>query len=258
MLEIKRLFCGYGEKLVIKDINLKINKGELAGIIGPNGSGKTTLFRAITKIIQPKMGKVIFNGKDIKEMKYKELAKELAVVLQDEIIQDISVEEYVLLGRIPHRYRFQFLESKHDMGIAREAMELTAIMEFSKRPIDELSGGERQRVFISRALAQEPKLLLLDEPTTHLDIGHQIELLELLKSLKKNKGLTIIVILHDLNLAGSYCDRLILMNKGRIYKEGDVDTVLTYQNIEKVYKTVVVVEKSPITGKPYIFVMPRK
>lgn len=258
MLEVKRLVCGYDKRFVLKDISLSINKGELIGIIGPNGSGKTTLFRAITKIIPPREGKIVFNGRDIKEVRYGELARGIAVVSQDLVVQGMNVEEYVLLGRIPHRKRFQFLETRYDFEIARRAMELTDVIGFSKRDINNLSGGERQRVFVSRALAQEPKLLLLDEPTTHLDIGHQIELLELLKKLNKLEGLTIIVILHDLNLAGCYCDRLILMHEGKIYKEGDAESVLTYRNIEDVYKTVVVVEKSPLTGKPYIFVMPRK
>lgn len=258
MLQIKGLVSGYREGFMLKDINLMINKGEFVGIIGPNGSGKTTLFRAVTKIINLIAGKIILNGRDIKEMGYKELAMELAVVSQDiDIMQGISVEEYVLLGRIPHRKRFQFFETTYDISIANKAMELTGIFEFKSRPINELSGGERQRVFISRALAQEPKLLLLDEPTTHLDIGHQIELLGLLKDLNRDAGLTIITILHDLNLTGCYCDRVVLMDKGRIYKEGGVEEVLTYQNIEEVYKTMVVVEKSPVTGKPYIFLIPK-
>lgn len=255
MLQIKGLVCGYKEGFMLRDINLMVNKGELVGIIGPNGSGKTTLFRAITKILNPVAGKIILNGRDIKKMGYKELAMELAVVSQDiDMIQGVSVEEYVLFGRIPHRKRFQFFETTHDISIANKAMELTDVFGFRRRIINELSGGERQRVFISRALAQQPKLLLLDEPTTHLDIGHQVELLELLKNLNRNSGLNIITILHDLNLACSYCDRVVLMDKGRIYKEGGVEEVLTYQNIEEVYKTMVVVEKSPITGKPYIFV----
>lgn len=258
MLGIEDLVCGYGDRIVVRDINLKVNKGELVGIIGPNGCGKTTLFRAVTKVLRPRQGRVIFNGRDIDGISYKELAKQLAVVSQDGMAEGIGVEDYVLFGRIPHRKRFQFLESQYDIDTAKKAMELADVAGFSKRSLDELSGGERQRVFISRALAQEPELLLLDEPTTHLDIGHQIEILELLRTLNRDKGLTILIILHDLNLAGCYCDRLVLMNEGRIYKEGGADNVLTYQNIEEVYKTVVVVEESPVTGKPYIFVVPRR
>lgn len=259
MLAIEELICGYGEKIILKDINLRIGKGELVGIIGPNGCGKTTLFRAITKILKPKKGNIILNNTGIEKIDNKTLARELAVVSQDinGIAHNMSVEEYVLLGRIPHMKKFQFFESRHDIEIVEKSLDLTHVREFSSRSIDELSGGERQRVFISRALAQEPKLLLLDEPTTHLDIGHQIELLELLSDLNKAKGLTIIIILHDLNLASSYCDRLILMNKGEIFKEGNADNVLTYQNIEEVYKTTVVVEKSKVTKKPYVFVVPK-
>lgn len=257
MLEIENLLCGYGDRIVLKDVTFKINTGEIAGIIGPNGCGKTTLFRAITKILKPKAGRIIFNGKDVSKVSHRELAKEIAVVSQDEIFEGIDVEEYVLLGRIPHREKFRFFDTKKDIDAAVKAMDMTDVSSFGSRPLSELSGGERQRVFIGRALAQEPRILLLDEPTTHLDIGHQVEILELVKKLNRKQGLTVVSILHDLNLASSYCDRLILMNEGRIFKEGTAEEVLTYQCIEKVYKTVVVVERSRITGRPYVFVAPK-
>jgi iron complex transport system ATP-binding protein len=260
MLDVRNLSCGYDGKMILKDVSLSVKKGELVGVIGPNGSGKTTLFRAMTKIVMPVNGEIVFKGKDLKNMQYVELAKEVAVVSQDTdvIVQGMNVEEYVLLGRIPHRKRFQFLDERRDIEIAKQAMEFTNILKLSDRSINELSSGERQRVFISRALSQEPQLLLLDEPTTHLDITHQIELMEMVRDLNKRNGLTVIVILHDLNLASSYCDRLVLMNEGCIYREGLPENVLTYQTIEEVYKTVVVVEKSSITKKPYIFVVPKQ
>ena len=260
MLEIKKLICGYNKGFYLNNINFKINNGEFVGILGPNGSGKTTLFRAITKILPIKKSQIFLNTKDIKEMTLKDLAKELAVVSQsiEKTPDYINVFDYILMGRSPHRKLFQFVENRHDIEIAQMSMLLTNVFDFKERPISELSGGERQRVFVSRAIAQEPKILLLDEPTTYLDIGHQIELLDLLKKLNKTRKITVIVILHDLNLAGIYCDRLILMNNGEIYKDGAPEEVLTYENIENVYKTLVVVEKSPITKKPYVFVIPRR
>lgn len=258
MLQIKELVCGYSERFMLKDINLRVDKGELVGIIGPNGCGKTTLFRAITKVLRPRSGRIIFNGVDIQKIDFKELARQIAVVSQDLVLEDISVEEYVLLGRLPHRKKFQFLETDADIKVARRAMELTDVFRFKDWDLNELSAGERQRVHISRALCQEPKLLLLDEPTTHLDIGHQIEILELIRSLNRKEGLTVIIILHDLNLASIYCNRLVLMKDGMIFKEGGVEYVLTYQNIEEVYKVVTVVEKSPGTNRPYVFVVPGK
>jgi iron complex transport system ATP-binding protein len=260
MLNIYNLSAGYGDKVILKNIGLKVTKGELIGIIGPNGSGKTTLFRVITKLIFPKSGEICFKGNNLQDISYRELAKELAVVSQDAdgIMQGMNVEEYVLLGRIPHRKQFQFFEGKKDYNIAHKAMEYTGVLKLKDRFINELSSGERQRVFFGRALCQEPQLLLLDEPTAHLDIAHQIELMELVKTLNKDTGLTVVIIMHDLNLASAYCDRLILMKEGVVYKDGNTEDVLTYQIIEDVYKTVVVVEKSKVTKKPYVFVSPRQ
>jgi iron complex transport system ATP-binding protein len=164
----------------------------------------------------------------------------------------------VLLGRIPHFEKMQFLETARDFEAAREAMSLTRTLKFKDRLMRELSGGERQLVFIARALAQEPRLLLLDEPTTHLDITHQVAILDLLKRLNRERGLTVIIVLHDLNLASEYCQRLVLMREGRIYKAGRPDEVLSYQIIEEVYKTVVVVEKNPISLRPYVLLVPEE
>ncbi len=255
MLEIKNLTCGYDSKFILQDINFKVGNKELLGIIGPNGSGKTTLLRAINRVLKPKHGVILFEGKDISQMQYKELAKEIAVVSQSFETGFMSVEEFVLLGRIPYYKRLQFLETKEDLAIASRCMKLTDTLRFKHRLMQELSGGERQLAHIARALTQEPKLLLLDEPTTHLDISHQVGILDLIKRLNKELGFTVIMVLHDLNLASQYCQRLILINEGRIHKMGPPDEVLTYQIIEEVYKTVVVVEKNPISFKPYILLV---
>lgn len=255
MLEIKDLTCGYYSKFYLKDISFRIDTGELLGIIGPNGSGKTTLLRAITRVLKPEKGSVIFEGKNIWQMGFKELAKKIAVVSHSFEIGYMSVSEFVLLGRIPHYKKFQFLETKKDIDIAERSMVLTDTFKLRDRLMREISGGEKQLVFIARSLTQEPNLLLLDEPTAHLDITHKAGILDLIKRLNKEFGLTVIMILHDLNLASEYCDRLILINDGKIYKIGHSEEILTYKIIEEVYKTVVVVEKNPISGKPFVLLV---
>ncbi len=259
MLEIRNLTCGYDQQFLLKDINFNLAAQEFIGIIGPNGSGKTTLLRAITKVIPPKAGDMFFEGKEIVRMNFKELAQSVAIVSQN--IQpefNLSVEEFVALGRTPHQQRFQFFESKHDQEIIRQAMDLTGTLRFRRRLVRHLSGGERQLVVIAKALAQQPKLLLLDEPTVFLDISHQVEILDLIKRLNTEKGLSVIIVLHELNLASEYCDRLILLNKGYIHSIGTPKQVLDYKIIEQVYRTTVVVENSPASGNPYVFIVPGK
>jgi len=255
MLEIKNLTCGYDTKLVLQDTNLKVEKKEFIGIIGPNGSGKTTLLRAITRVLKPNKGVILLQGKDIWQMGFRELSKRIAVVSQSLPTGSMSVEEFVLLGRIPYLERFQFLETKRDLEIAQKSMDLTDTLRLKNQLIEEISGGERQLALIARALTQKPALLLLDEPTAHLDITHQVGILDLVKRLNRDFGLTVIMVLHDLNLASLYCDRLILLHNGLIHKEGAPQEVLTYQTIEEVYKTVVVIKQNPLTSKPYVFLV---
>ncbi len=255
MLKIRNLVCGY-DNFLLKDISFKVNSSELVGIIGPNGSGKTTLIRAITKLVRPKEGKIIYQGKDITKLSFKKLAKDIAVVSQDAYFPEmIKVKDFVLLGRIPHFKKFQFLETNKDLEIAEGVMKLTGVLEIKDRFLKETSGGERQLVLIAKALAQEPKLLLLDEPTVHLDITHKIKILDLIRRLNKKYGLTVLVVLHDLNLASQYCDRLILLKEGKIYKIGIPSEVLTYQIIEEVYQTVVIVKENPLNFRPYVFLV---
>lgn len=258
MLQIRDMTCGYGLKTVLREVSLKVEEGGLFGIIGPNGCGKTTLLRAVTGELRQKKGEILLDAKDVRQMGLKALAREIAVVSQDVEPGSISVEEFVLLGRIPHYGRFQFLETKKDMDVAEECMRLTDTLRIKNEFMSKISGGERQLTFIARALAQEPRLLLLDEPTTHLDITHQVKILDLIKKLNKDRGVTVVIVLHDLNLASEYCHRLALIREGRIYRIGRPEEVLDYQVIEDVYKTVVVVEKNPISSKPYILVVPEE
>ncbi len=255
MLEIKNLTCGYNSKPVLHDINFKVDPGEILGIIGPNGSGKTTLLRTISRILKPDRGRILFEGESVEKLGFKELARKIAVVSQSFEAGYMTVEEFVLLGRIPHYRKFQFLETKRDEDIAQRYMVLTDTLGFRDQPIEKISGGERQLAHIARALAQEPKLLLLDEPTAHLDITHQVGILDLIKRLNRELGVTVIMVLHNLNLASEYCDRLILINKGRIHRMGSPWEVLNYKSIEEVYNTVVVVKENPISLRPHILVV---
>ncbi len=255
MIEVKSLTCGYGSKVVLRDITFKLKTGEFIGIVGPNGSGKTTLLRAMSRLIKPCKGSILFKEEDIWAKEPRELAREIAVVSQSAFFNHMTAEEFILLGRIPHRGSLQFMETKEDMDALQRAMSLTDTLKLREKFLDEMSGGERQLTVISRALAQEPKLLLLDEPTAHLDITHQVGILDLIRKLNKEFGLTVVMVLHDLNLAGEYCERLIMINEGRTHKIGCPDEVLNYQTIEEVYKTVVVVKKNPISSKPYIFLV---
>lgn len=255
MLNIKDITCGYGTKSILHDVSLTVSSGEFFGIIGPNGSGKTTLLRAISNILKPKHGSISFEDQIISEMGFKELARQIAVVPQTFELSHITVEEFVLLGRIPYFSSMQFFETKEDIDIARRSMEMTDTLHLKDKLIDEISGGERQLALIARALTQSPTLILLDEPTAHLDISHQVIIMDLLKSLNKKLNLTVVMVLHDLNLASEYCDRLALINEGRIYKCGTPREVLDYKIIEEVYKTVVVVEDNPVSSKPYVLIV---
>jgi iron complex transport system ATP-binding protein len=255
MLSIVNLVCGYDSGFLLKDVNIEIKRGEMLGIIGPNGCGKTTLLRAISGALKPRSGMISFEGRNMREIGIREMAKNIAVVAQGAETALMTVEDYVLLGRMPYFGRMQFIESENDVRIAHEAMELTDSIKFKDHPVGRISGGELQLAQIARALAQQPKLLLLDEPTAHLDITHQVGILDLVRRLNRKFGLTVIMVLHDLNLAGEYCNRLVLMSQGAAYKTGLPEEVLDYRIIEDVYKTVVVVEKNPLSKKPYVLVV---
>ena len=258
MIEINNFSCGYDSKAILKNIDLRIDKGEFVGIIGPNGSGKTTLLRGITRLVKPFGGTILFEGKDIRGMSFREIAQKIAVVSQGIPSTIMTVEEYVLLGRLPHYSTFQLFENGKDIQLAEYCMEITDTIKFKERYISELSSGEVQLALIARALTQEPILLLLDEPTAHLDITHQVGILDLIKKLNTEYALTIIIVLHDLNLAAEYCDRLVLMDKGAVKRAGKPEDVLNYNDIEEVYKTVVVVERNPLSSKPFVLVVPEE
>jgi iron complex transport system ATP-binding protein len=259
-LRICGVDCYYESIKVLENVSFSINGGEFVGLLGPNGSGKTTLLRTISRVLKPKVGTVYLNDADIYKMKSKEVARNIAVVPQDAIMIDfdLTVLDAVLMGRHPYMGRFK-MESERDLAIARRAMELTNTWHLAERRINELSGGERQRVMIARALAQEPKVLLLDEPTVHLDINNQLEMMDILKELCIKEGLAILAVFHDFNLAARYCDHLILLNKGKIVSIGKVEEVLTNENIKEVFQVDAFVKKHPITGTLYVIpISPRR
>ncbi len=254
-LKIKDITAGYGS-FYIRDINFSVNKGEFFGVIGPNGSGKTTLLRTISGLLRPLRGEITLKGKNLRDIPRKEFSRLVAFLGQEPPQELITAEEYVLLGRIPHFGRYQFFETEKDRQAALKALEITGMLHLRQRLTGELSSGERQLLGIARSLAQEPELLLLDEPVAHLDIAHQIEIMDLLRRLNKELGITIIIVLHDLNLAGEYCERLLLLSNGSIYRTGKPEEVITYQAIEDVYKTVVIVKQNPLTKKPFVIPVP--
>ena len=227
-----------------------LGKGVFTGIIGPNGSGKTTLLKLISRVLKPSGGSICLDGREIASFSQKELARRMAVVTQDgDAGYLFTVEEIVLMGRAPFLGRFQS-ETMEDRAIVRQVLEMTGCTHLRERRLSELSGGERQRVMIARALAQEPKVLLLDEPTNHLDIGYQQEILDLVKRLSVTHGVTVVAVLHDLNLAAYYCQMLLLLNEGKIFSSGAPAEVLTAQNISNVYRTHVLVTPHPVLGTP--------
>lgn len=252
MLGVKGLMCGYDSRFLLEDVCLEVCRGELFGVIGPNGSGKTTLIRAISRVLKPVKGRVLLDGRDIWEMDLKAFAKKVAVVSQESRTGLMRVQEYVLLGRIPHYRGLQFLETKRDLEAAQKAMSMTGILHLKDRPLGEMSGGERQLALMARALAQEPELLLLDEPVAHLDIAHQIRVLDLVKRLNRELGLTVVIVLHELNLASEFCDRLLLLDEGRVHSMGLPEEVLTQEILKEVYKTEVLVRRHPISSRPHI------
>jgi iron complex transport system ATP-binding protein len=253
MLQVKGLSCGYGKRVVLHGVSFGIERGEFVGIIGPNGSGKTTLLRAINGFLRPFQGTIALEGREIRHMDRRELAQRVAVVTQSpQTAPPFSVEEMVLLGRIPHWGRFQLLETAKDVGKGERAMHLAGIAHARDRQMGELSGGEQQLALVARALAQEPRLLLLDEPTAHLDIGHQSQIMDLLRQLNREQSLSIAVVLHDLALASLYCQRLILLHEGRLRKIGPPNKVLLKEVVEQVYQTTVRVVKIPGKGSPII------
>jgi iron complex transport system ATP-binding protein len=257
-LQISQVYFSYLDGLVLYDINLPVSAGEMVGLIGPNGSGKTTLIKLASGILEPKQGEIKLDGSNLSRLSRKVIARSVAVVPQlFHTPFAFKVAEVVALGRTPF-LKVLSGESEVDRRLIINALELVGIGELCGRRFDELSGGERQKVILAMALAQQPKLLLLDEPTVHLDITHQVEILDLVRRLNAEQGITVVASMHDLNLAALYFDRLILLKQGRVIADGVPDSVVTEKRIKEVFSATVRVESHPVIGVPQIVIMPKE
>jgi iron complex transport system ATP-binding protein len=254
-IQSRNLSFAYKNRGVLHGISMSVAKGEMLGILGPNGSGKTTLLKVLSGILHGS-GEVTLNGQKIERIGRRRLSKLFAVVPQENKVNfPFTVAEIVMMGRACYHSAFS-LESKEDLDVARASMELTDSVQLSDRYLHELSGGEKQRVMIARALAQQPEILLLDEPSAFLDLKHQVQVFELLRRLNSERGLTIVAALHDLNLAALFFPRLVMLRRGEIYRDGAPPEVLTEKTIEEVYGIRVRVKRNLSGEKPDLFISP--
>jgi len=240
----------------LRDVSLSLTRGEFLSLVGPNGSGKTTLLRLLDRIYVPHRGTITLFDRPLAKYARAEIARRIAFVPQENgIIFPFTVLEIVLMGRSPHS-RGTVFENPTDRAIAEEMMTLMDVAHLSSQPVTSLSGGERQRVFIARALAQQPEILLLDEPNAHLDIAHQVDVFNILRKLHKDRGLTVISVSHDLNLAASYSDRIAMLVCGSLVAVGTPGEVMTEDRIKEVFGTSVLVDQHPGGGTPRITLIP--
>jgi iron complex transport system ATP-binding protein len=252
VLNINNVDCYYDSVKIVENVSFSVKTGSFVGILGPNGSGKTTLLKSISRILKPKKGAIMLEDQDIYTLKPVDLAKRLSVVSQGTVIAfSFTALDVVLMGRSPHLSRFAS-ESEKDVEIAKRCMAYTGTLNLADRLITELSGGERQRVIIAKALAQEPHVLLLDEPTTHLDVSNQFEIMSILRQLCNENKLLVVGVFHDFNLAANYCDSLILLKDGKIVDAGKSEKVLTPQNIKTIFGIETLVRENPITKSVYV------
>lgn len=256
ILEFKKVSAGYEKKMVLYDISFQMEKGTFLGIIGPNGSGKSTLLKIAAKILKQYSGKILFKGIDIREISAIDFARKTSFLPSDiEILYPYTIKEMLLMARYPFSAGFRN-PSKEDLEIITLLAEQMGISQFMNKTIFQLSEGEKQRVLLAQCLVQKPELIILDEPTSHLDIGFQFAFLDLLKNLQKKVSLSVVIVLHDLNLASQYCEKLLLLKNGAIVKYGTPAEVIRYEIIEDVYQTNVLVYPHPLSGKPYVFGIP--
>lgn len=251
-LDILGVTCGYGADPVLQEATFHIKQQDMLGIVGPNGSGKSTLLRTISRVLPPSQGRVLLEAADLYKLPARHVARNIAVVAQEQHLEfPFTVADIIMMGRIPHLKKFQ-TEGAKDREIVQRAMDLTDVMYLAQRPVNELSGGEKQRVLIARALAQEPSILLLDEPTSYLDLNYQLEIMELLHRLHREQGITIVMVLHDINLASQFCDKLLVLKEGKIYAAGTPRQIINTDFIKKIYGCEVQVEMQSPGGRPMI------
>lgn len=249
-IETKNLDIAYEDTLIVKELNMHIPKGKITSIIGANGCGKSTILKAVGRILKPKKGLVHLSGQDISKLSTKEIAKKMAILPQNPTAPSgLTVSELVAYGRFPHQKGFGNL-TEEDKRIVKWALDATKLSEFERREVDTLSGGQRQRVWIAMALAQQTDLILLDEPTTYLDLAHQLEVLKLLYELNRSQKCTIVMVLHDLNLAARFSDYIIAIKKGAIIKYGTPEEVMTPEVLRKTFNINADIVIEPKSNRP--------
>jgi cobalamin transport system ATP-binding protein len=257
MIELDGVRFGYGARAILDGLSLTVPRGQLLGVIGPNGAGKTTLVRLLLGLARPTAGRVLVAGREVERWPRRELARRVAAVTQEEALEfPFTALEVVLMGRIAHLGPFGF-ERAADLEAAERAMRETGVETLASRPLDELSGGERKRVLLARAFAQEPELLVLDEPAAALDLRHQIAIFELLAE-RRRRGVTVVVVVHDLNLAAAYCDRVLLLRSGEPALVGSIEEVLTYARVKEAFGVDVYVGVNEVTGARFLIPMAAK
>ena len=257
-LILKGVYFSYDDQWCLEGIDFELKKGEILGMIGPNGSGKSTLLKIVDGLLKIQKGEVLLLNRPISSYRRGDVARHIAMVPQETTFRfPFSVFEVVLMGRFPHSGRFPF-EGKEDLEIAHQSMQLTGTLDLARRSIHELSGGEKQRVLIARALTQRAEIILLDEPTSFLDIRHKVETFELISSLTQTQGLSVIVVSQDISLAAQYCHRMLLLNRGSVYKIGEPSEVITADTIRTVYQCPVLVDKNPISKTPRVTVLSKR
>ncbi|MGO1315423.1 MAG: ABC transporter ATP-binding protein [Cellulomonadaceae bacterium] len=248
----ERVTLGYGGRPIIEDLDLEIPAGSVTVLIGPNGCGKSTLLGGLARVLRPSSGRVLLDGTDLQEWPTKQAAQRLAVLPQQPLLPDgITVRDLVRRGRHPHRGTFQRWSGEDDERVALALAE-TSLTEAADHPVGSLSGGQRQRAFIAMVLAQDTPLMLLDEPTTFLDIAHQYELLELCRRLNRDTGRTLVLVLHDLNQAARYATHIVALDQGRIAAQGTPDTVLTTETVQNAFGLDALIVPDPVTGTPMV------
>lgn len=253
MLSFAHVATGYGEKEVIKDVNMTVEEGDFVALIGSNGTGKSTLIKCVSGLLPLKRGEIEICGKSLSSMSNKERARLVAVVPQSYYVEyDFKVEDIVMMGRNPY-LSFRERESTKDYDIVKEAMEMTNTEVFRGRSYNALSGGEKQRVILARAIAQQPQIILLDEPTSALDLHHQIEVMELIAKLNREDNITIMAVLHDINLASRFCRRVVMLKEGVVVADGTPTEVVNKDNMEELYQMKLLLRQNPLFEKPEIF-----
>lgn len=252
ILTLENIGFRYGESWTLKGIDLNVLPGQVLGVLGPNGSGKSTLLKVMDGMLTPQEGRILIKNRPLAKLKRSGIAREIAMVSQETFFRfSFSALEVVLMGRFPHLKRLQF-EGERDLEVALGALRATQAQDLAGRSIHELSGGEKQRILIARALAQEPRVILLDEPTSFLDLKFKREIFQLIASLSSDQGLSVVVVSHELDLAAQYCHQLMMMKQGKVYDMGDPEQVVNESNIEAVYDCPVLVDINPVTGRPRV------